>query len=80
MTEPLADENAGLPHHRMQQLEFTIVKRTTKENLFKPSRTGTKADKTDNAVRAIIEAEAAKRREKFERLRTKRLVSVPSNG
>jgi hypothetical protein len=52
------------------------VKRTTKENLFKPSRTETKADKTDNAARAIIEAEAAKRREKFERLRTKRLADV----
>jgi hypothetical protein len=52
-----------------------MVKRVTKENLFKPSRTETKADKTDSAARTIIEAEAAKRREKSERLRAKRLAN-----
>jgi hypothetical protein len=52
-----------------------MVKQVTRENLFKPSRTETKADKTDNAARAIIEAEAAKRREKSARLRAKRLAN-----
>jgi hypothetical protein len=53
-----------------------MTKRITKENLFKPSksRSETKADITDNAARAIIETEAAKRREKSERLRAARLA------
>jgi hypothetical protein len=53
-----------------------MTKRITKENLFKPSksRSETKADITDNAARAIIETEAAKRHEKSERLRAARLA------
>lgn len=57
--------------------EPNMPKRITKDNLFKSpkSRSETKADMTDNAARAIIEAEAAKRREKSERLRAERLAS-----
>lgn len=53
-----------------------MTKRVTKENLFKPSKSKseTKADITDSAARAILDAEAAKRRAKSERLRAQRLA------
>ena len=53
-----------------------MLKRITKENLFKPnkSRTESKADITNSIARAIIEVEAAKRRKKSERLRAQRLA------
>ena len=51
-----------------------MVKRITKEKPIKLSKSETKADKTDKVARAIIDAEAAKRREKSERLRTRRLA------
>jgi hypothetical protein len=47
----------------------------TKDNLFRPARSKaeTKADITDSAARAIIDAEAEKREAKTERLRKARL-------
>jgi hypothetical protein len=64
-------------YHVSDETEFPMVKRITKQDLFKPSksRSETKADLTDNAARAIIEAEAANRREKTELLRAKRLAT-----
>jgi hypothetical protein len=54
-----------------------MKKPITKENLFKPtnSRSESKAETTNNAARAIIEAEARKRREKSERLRAQRMAA-----
>lgn len=53
-----------------------MPKRITKHNLFKPSKSKseTKADITDKAARSILDAEAAKRREKTEKLRAQRLA------
>jgi hypothetical protein len=47
----------------------------TKDNLFRPTRSKaeTKAQVTDNAARAIIDAEADSREAKTERLRKARL-------
>ena len=57
-----------------------MTHRITRENLFKPpkSRSETKAETTDSAARSIIEAEAAKRREKSERLKAERLAQQKS--
>jgi hypothetical protein len=60
----------------INQTKFFMTKHITKDNLFKPSvsRSVTKADLTDNAARAIVETEAANRREKSDRLRARRLA------
>lgn len=53
-----------------------MTKSITKDNLFKPtkSKAETKADITDRTAQAILDTEAAKRREKTERLRAQRLA------
>ena len=52
-----------------------MPKELTKDTLFKPapSRAETKADITDRTARAILDDEAAKRREKTAKLRAARL-------
>ena len=54
-----------------------MSKRITKDNLFKPakSKSETKADITSRAAQTIMDAEAAKRREKTERLKAQRLAA-----
>jgi hypothetical protein len=53
-----------------------MTKRITKDNLFKPSipKVETKGDITDRAAKSIMDAEAAKRREKTAKLRAQRLA------
>lgn len=53
-----------------------MAKAITKDTLFKPSRSRaeTKAEITDNAARAIIDAEAAAREAKSAKLRAARLA------
>ena len=52
-----------------------MTERTTRKNLFKPSRSTkeNKAAMTDRAARSILDAEAAKRQKKIEKLRNQRL-------
>lgn len=47
--------------------------RLTKDTLFKPTRAESKQATTDSAARSILEAEAAARQKKTERLRAMRL-------
>ena len=58
-----------------------MSKQLNQHNLFKPARSKSeaKADVTDRAAQAIIDSEAAKRREKTERLKAQRL-SVEENS
>ena len=52
----------------------------TKETLFKPTRSETKAEITDRTVRAILDDEVAKRRAKTEKLRAARLAMEAENA
>ncbi|WP_099864992.1 hypothetical protein [Pararhizobium haloflavum] len=53
-----------------------MTEETTKDNLFRPSRSKaeTKAEITDNAARAAIQAEVDRRESKTARLREARLA------
>lgn len=59
-----------------------MKKRITKDNLFKPtrSRAESKADITDRTARSILDAEAAKQREKTAKLRAQRLARVAEDA